>query len=264
MKRFERIVVSGVVALSTCAAVAMAQVNYAYDDGAGSNSGPNGVGLFVWGNCFDITPGGEVIDRIDVAVGRLPAGQLIDVLLYTDPTPADGPADARLVRKVTVAPASTAGNTFTSVSIPPVVLGGRFYVAAATELDGTSNVRPARIDPQTGATFGGNTWLFWGGDISQAELARASSQVQYTNLATVMVRASGRPACTGADVGSAGGAAGPDGLLDNNDFIVFIQRFFEQNPAADYAGQGASLGPDGTFDNNDLIVFIDLFFTTCP
>ena len=33
-------------------------------------------------------------------------------------------------------------------------------------------------------------------------------------------------ACGPADVGSAGGMPGPDGFLDNNDFIAFIEQFF--------------------------------------
>jgi hypothetical protein len=65
-------------------------------------------------------------------------------------------------------------------------------------------------------------------------------------------------------VGSEGGSPVADGVLDNNDFIVFISAFFEQNSAiADLAGQGAALGPDGVYDNNDFIVFIDAFFAGC-
>ncbi|MFT3684145.1 MAG: GC-type dockerin domain-anchored protein [Phycisphaerales bacterium] len=36
-----------------------------------------------------------------------------------------------------------------------------------------------------------------------------------------------------ADLGHAGGFAGPDGQLDNNDFIMFINYFFTNNPIAD-------------------------------
>jgi len=66
--------------------------------------------------------------------------------------------------------------------------------------------------------------------------------------------------CSPADMGSAGGTPGPDGHLDNNDFVVFIDRFFTQNPAADIGATGGLPGHDGVFDNNDFVVFVDQFF----
>jgi hypothetical protein len=66
-------------------------------------------------------------------------------------------------------------------------------------------------------------------------------------------------ACT-ADVGAQGGVPGHDGLLDNNDFISFIDLFFTQNEEADLGSQGGIAGSDNTWDNNDFIVFIDAFF----
>ena len=71
------------------------------------------------------------------------------------------------------------------------------------------------------------------------------------------------PACA-ADVGAAGGAPGQDGLLDNNDFIAFIDLFFTSNPLADRGGTAGLPGSDGLFDNNDFIVFINEFFAGCP
>ncbi|MBY0307996.1 MAG: tail fiber protein, partial [Phycisphaerales bacterium] len=41
-----------------------------------------------------------------------------------------------------------------------------------------------------------------------------------------------------ADLGRQGGVQGPDGALDNNDFIVFISRFFDADPLADVGRQG--------------------------
>jgi hypothetical protein len=66
-----------------------------------------------------------------------------------------------------------------------------------------------------------------------------------------------------ADIGSAGGLAGSDGQLDNNDFIAFIDAFFASSAAADFGRQGGTFGPDGAFDNNDFIAFINLFFNGC-
>jgi hypothetical protein len=70
------------------------------------------------------------------------------------------------------------------------------------------------------------------------------------------------PACP-ADVGGQGGAVGPDGALDNNDFAVFITLFFQQDPAADVGQQGGGVGPDNAWDNNDFAAFITLFFQGC-
>jgi hypothetical protein len=71
------------------------------------------------------------------------------------------------------------------------------------------------------------------------------------------------PPCGPADVGSTGASPGPDHVLDNNDFIVFIDLFFANDPSADRGSTGAVPGADGTFDNNDFIVFIDQFFAGC-
>jgi len=67
-----------------------------------------------------------------------------------------------------------------------------------------------------------------------------------------------------ADIGTTGGTAGHDNLHDNNDFVVFIDFFFNHNPAADLGSTGGILGPDDVFDNNDFVVFIDQFFAGCP
>lgn len=69
--------------------------------------------------------------------------------------------------------------------------------------------------------------------------------------------------CCPADIGVQGGLPGHDGELDNNDFIVFIDYFFNQHSLADRGIQGGLPGHDGAFDNNDFIVFIDQFFAGC-
>jgi hypothetical protein len=66
-----------------------------------------------------------------------------------------------------------------------------------------------------------------------------------------------------ADVGSQGGVHAPDGLLNNNDFVAYIDLFFSGDPGADLGSQGGVPGSDGHFDNNDFVVFIDLFFGGC-
>jgi hypothetical protein len=69
--------------------------------------------------------------------------------------------------------------------------------------------------------------------------------------------------CGPADVGSSGGAEGPDQRLDNNDFIVYLNLFFNADPQADLGSQGGSTNPDGLLDSNDLVVFIQFFFAGC-
>ncbi|MDP1661158.1 MAG: VCBS repeat-containing protein [Phycisphaerales bacterium] len=71
--------------------------------------------------------------------------------------------------------------------------------------------------------------------------------------------------CGGADVGGVGGVytGCGDGVLDNNDFVVFIDLFFNGNALADVGSQGGVPGADGQFNNNDFVVFIDMFFNGC-
>ncbi|HYD00872.1 MAG TPA: peptidylprolyl isomerase [Phycisphaerales bacterium] len=66
-----------------------------------------------------------------------------------------------------------------------------------------------------------------------------------------------------SDLGAAGGEAAPDGQLNNNDFVVFIDLFFGHDPRADLGRVGGERGADGAFDNNDFVAFIDLFFSGC-
>jgi hypothetical protein len=64
-----------------------------------------------------------------------------------------------------------------------------------------------------------------------------------------------------ADVGIQGGTAGADGLLDNNDFVSFIDLFFNSDARADVGVQGGGPGHDGLFDNNDFVAYINFFFS---
>ena len=66
-----------------------------------------------------------------------------------------------------------------------------------------------------------------------------------------------------ADIGVQGGVYGHDGVLDNNDFVVFIDLFFAGDARANVGSAGGEPGNDGAFDNNDFVVFIDRFFTHC-
>lgn len=77
---------------------------------------------------------------------------------------------------------------------------------------------------------------------------------------TTLVSSAG---CGPADLGGEGAAEMADGILDNNDFIVFINYFFALDSRADLGGEGGAEGADGQFDNNDFIVFIGFFFQGC-
>ena len=79
----------------------------------------------------------------------------------------------------------------------------------------------------------------------------------------IVVRGFTVPPCNTADVGRQGGEAIPDHLLDNNDFVVFINYFFGANPIADVGAQGGVAVHDGLFDNNDFVMFINYFFSPC-
>jgi hypothetical protein len=79
------------------------------------------------------------------------------------------------------------------------------------------------------------------------------------NIRTNFNRLAGR--CSPADMGACGGTRGSDNNLDNNDFVVFIDYFFEHRRAADMGSAGGVAVEDGRFDNNDFVVFIDEFFT---
>jgi hypothetical protein len=72
-------------------------------------------------------------------------------------------------------------------------------------------------------------------------------------------------ACGVADIGAQGGVytSCGDGVLDNNDFIVFIDLFFAASPIADRGVQGGVPGSDSAWNNNDFVVFVDQFFAGC-
>ena len=108
------------------------------------------------------------------------------------------------------------------------------------------------IDP--GTLAGGSQHLF------RCRIADSCNSLE-TGSATLTV---GSP-CGRADLGQQGGIPAPcgDGLLDNNDFIAFIDFFFFADPRADQGVQGGLPGSDGLFDNNDFIAFIDNFFVGC-
>ncbi len=59
-----------------------------------------------------------------------------------------------------------------------------------------------------------------------------------------------------------GPTGGPDGIVDGNDFVAFINAFGASDPLADVAG-GPTGGPDGIVDGNDFVAFINAFGAGC-
>ncbi|MDP1662014.1 MAG: GC-type dockerin domain-anchored protein [Phycisphaerales bacterium] len=135
-------------------------------------------------------------------------------------------------------------NTWVSYSIP-LAADGNWRVATKTGAAATTTQVSAALTNITALRISGEY-----GSTAPAEIVGLDG-----------VRLS--RACSAADVGSQGGIAGPDHILDNNDFIVYIDYFFAGNPLADLGRQGGIAPGDDTFDNNDFIVFIDLFFDGC-
>lgn len=106
-------------------------------------------------------------------------------------------------------------------------------------ITGLSNVEGGCIDPRT------NVFLFstYGG-----------------GNRVIVARGFNPPPCGPSDVGRQGGFNGHDGVLDNNDFVAFVNYFFANNAIADFGSSGGTPGADGLFDNNDFVVYVDAFF----
>ncbi|HZW07728.1 MAG TPA: hypothetical protein VFF65_11460, partial [Phycisphaerales bacterium] len=174
---------------------ACAQFTYVYDDGTGGNAGPGPVGTpgqFLWGNVFEVQQGASEIVAIEVAVGRLPVGAEIRVMLFDDPNDDGNPDDGVLLRVQPFTPDATQSNTFTSVAIEPRVVSGKFFAACSTAADGTAATYAARTDFQTGVAHGHNTFLYWGPDFNPYEIDQWSNRAHFAGVATAMVRAVGR------------------------------------------------------------------------
>ena len=118
-----------VAALCLSARPASALVVYSIDDGTAENSvgegGPNG-GDVLFLNEFPVVPNGQTIASISVAFGD-PAtpsntallGLPYTVLLYSDPSGADNPDDAKLVAFASGVITSVNSNTFLTTDITP-------------------------------------------------------------------------------------------------------------------------------------------------
>jgi len=176
----------------------VATIQYAYDDGDGNtNQGPPSTfdPDMLWGNYFLAQPGGEVITQISVAFGptfpSLENGPVTFWLL--EDSDADGsPLNAHALFHVDATP-DVFNDDFYTVSIPPTLVHGAFFVGASAKLLGGQD-RPARVDTDND---GSNSWFFYAPDIAATIDDLASAPYHQTNDATpvlpgaFMVRATG-------------------------------------------------------------------------
>ncbi|MFT3684853.1 MAG: GC-type dockerin domain-anchored protein [Phycisphaerales bacterium] len=154
---------------------------------------------------------------------------------------------------------SSTGGMFTSstnMSFPPTMTIPGTTTVVATQPNyvywGTLyNVRfVSNVAPTTGR-----------GEIDLGRGPADATGFQGTSLAVTGIKV---PTVCGADVGSAGAVLGPDGMLDNNDFIAYIGAFFANDLLISDVGKaGGVTGPDNQLDNNDFIAFINVFFSGC-
>jgi len=134
-------------------------------------------------------------------------------------------------------------------------IGGDFALTHRLTLD----LSPAGGQPQQVFHFDSGERVVTGGEGFPAISISATTGVVGCSRRTLGINAAPIGRCA-ADIGGQGGDPGSDGALDNNDFIVFIDAFFNSAPVADMGGQGGTPGADGHFDNNDFVAFIDAFF----
>ncbi len=94
--------------------------------------------------------------------------------------------------------------------------------------------------------------------VAGASLATGNRALTFTAVAA---RPTCAPAACLADL-AGGPNGGPDGIVDGNDFVAFINAFGASDPLADVAG-GPNGGPDGIVDGNDFVAFINAFGAGC-
>ena len=135
--------------------------------------------------------------------------------------------------------------------------------APGTLLTGVYKVEFAPIG-QTVATDGASKLRFTAtASFSDGSADRASFVI------TGLSRTERSIACSPADIAGGGpDALSPDGIVDGNDFIRFINAFaigdVAVDPSADIAGGGPNADqPDGIIDGSDFIAFINAFAVGC-
>jgi hypothetical protein len=168
---------------------------------------------------------------------------------YNDDVPDGFPGDASLQSRISNVNVTTAGEYYLAIT--------RYQIMAsdASAANIWVTAAPFNLEPAPNGAGAANPLAQWTG------AAVTQTAVNYTIALTGACYPTTTPvACSEADIGIAGGLPGQDNLLDNNDFIAFINYFFALNPIADMGIAGGLPGADGQWDNNDFIAFINHFF----
>ncbi|HYC99953.1 MAG TPA: GC-type dockerin domain-anchored protein [Phycisphaerales bacterium] len=228
----------------------------------GSDGGAVNAGLRTTGNTFV----GPVIAQalIDSSEGN---GHLPIIADFKVPAEFQSSASSIAFGGVTQGePASTAFTITNAGDTAKWTAAGIADLRYTMTVSGPFTVTGAGVQQTDAASPGGNTHTV---TMNTSVIGPAVGQVTFITDApdapSFSIALSGTvtaPPCP-ADLGSQGGNPGGDGLLDNNDFVVFIDYFFGQDARADVGVQGGLPGADGAFDNNDFVVFIDRFFASC-
>jgi hypothetical protein len=167
---------------------------YALDDGDGEiNIGPALDADVLWGNYFFVEGGFDTVTTVRVALGTIPAGRDIELLVFDDPDDDLDPANAVPVASL---PAQTFADEpndhFYEYDLPDVAVSGGFFVAARMQL--AVGDRPARLDS---STVLGRSWLMYGDPIDPNGLGASPFILNMDDApfpGTWMVRATAVPA----------------------------------------------------------------------
>ena len=168
---------------------------------------------------------------------------------YNDDVPTGFPGDATLQSRISNANVTATGDYYLAVT--------RYQIMASDAGGNNLWITGAPFDTEVAPNGAGaaSPLAQWTG------AAVTQTAVTYTVALTgACYPGAGPTQCSAADVGMAGGEPGQDNLLDNNDFIAFINFFFAQDPIADQGMAGGEYGSDSLWDNNDFIAFINHFF----
>jgi hypothetical protein len=168
--------------------------------------------------------------------------------------------------------AGTATDTYVLMNIGDVNLTGVTFNTIAINTVSQAQLRQGQNGTPIPVLHPGEAWVILGPDsgartipISYREPSGISVFTSLT-LPDAVNNPNGLyypPFCSTADLGAQGGITAPDGSLDNNDFIAYIDLFFNHDARADVGVQGGISGTDALFDNNDFVVYIDMFFAGC-
>lgn len=202
-------------ALAAAAGSAVADVQYAYDDGTMDTAvGPPSSfpenPQTGWGNYFEAQPGGEWIHTISVAFGpTFATGREVTVWLFDDPDNDFNPRNAVPLATATMVPETIGGSVYNDFAITPTQVQGGFFVMAMTFTERGVD-RPAAEDTSARAD---RSWLVYNparlginvDDLgSNAYIARADSALPFDGA--WMIRASGSPVPAPATMGLAAAA----------------------------------------------------------